>query len=535
MKYINFTTIVLVVFGAYVLHSVYIIYMIFKPPKCKGGLNKCITPYYNNIVKEKFSISIFTSTKEEPSMSSLTMLWSKTNFNFEEYLSMVVNASIPRKTRNNGTMFVHIFLHPLGSEPDKHNELVSHSVAPLTKFMVEKSKAFNLMSEDGDNATKSSAKVATSGIPVTHWRPRLTYYILTDSVSFKRHAIPGEIFSIMRISRNGKYMPFLYIDELEMLERNLKPVNTNTKEMELKIEYAPIGIGKLRCWRVVRQSMDTMKSLGFSDKDLDEVKGIFTDTNLYLLALTFAISVFHLLFDFLAFKNDIIYWRKRSTMVGLSTRAVLWRCLSTAIIFLYLLDEKTSLLVLIPTGIGFLIEVWKVTKALKITVLWNERGLPSFQFGEKSSEEKETEEFDSQAMKYLSYGLYPLVVIGAVYSLLYQPHRSWYSWIIRSLVNGVYVFGFIFMLPQLFVNYKLKSVAHLPWRALMYKAFNTFIDDVFAFIITMPTAHRLACFRDDIVFVIYLYQRWLYPVDVKRANEFGVSYEDEKEVKEHKD
>ena len=32
----------------------------------------------------------------------------------------------------------------------------------------------------------------------------------------------------------------------------------------------------------------------------------------------------------------------------------------------------------------------------------------------------------------------------------------------------------------------------------MYKAFNTFIDDLFAFIITMPTAHRVACFRDDV-------------------------------------
>ena len=42
----------------------------------------------------------------------------------------------------------------------------------------------------------------------------------------------------------------------------------------------------------------------------------------------------------------------------------------------------------------------------------------------------------------------------------------------------------------------------------MLQAFNTFIDDIFAFIITMPTAHRLACFRDDIVFVVYLYQRW---------------------------
>merc|ERR1711902_173393 len=80
---------------------------------------------------------------------------------------------------------------------------------------------------------------------------------------------------------------------------------------------------------------------------------------------------------------------------------------------------------------------------------------------------------------------------GAVYSLLYTPHKSWYSWTIQTTVNGVYAFGFLFMLPQLFLNYKLKSVAHLPWRAFMYKAFNTFIDDLFAFIITMPTANRV--------------------------------------------
>ena len=52
----------------------------------------------------------------------------------------------------------------------------------------------------------------------------------------------------------------------------------------------------------------------------------------------------------------------------------------------------------------------------------------------------------------------------------------------------------------------------------MYKAFNTFIDDLFAFIITMPTAHRVACFRDDVVFLIYLYQRYLYPVDPNRVD-----------------
>ena len=65
-----------------------------------------------------------------------------------------------------------------------------------------------------------------------------------------------------------------------------------------------------------------------------------------------------------------------------------------------------------------------------------------------------TEQIDNEAMKYLSYVLYPLLAGGAVYSLLYTPHKSWYSWTIQSAVNAVYAFGFLFMLPQLFVNYK---------------------------------------------------------------------------------
>lgn len=186
-------------------------------------------------------------------------------------------------------------------------------------------------------------------------------------------------------------------------------------------------------------------------------------------------------------------------------------------IFMYLLDENTSMLVLIPAGLGVVIELWKCKRILKLEI--GMRGIQKRQVKEEQScrsAEKKTEEFDKQGMKYLSYLLYPLCLAGAIFSLLYQPHKSWYSWTLNSLVNGVYAFGFLFMLPQLFVNYKLKSVAALPWRAFMYKAFNTFIDDFFAFIITMPTAHRVACLRDDVVFLIYLYQRWLYPVDKNR-------------------
>ncbi|KAL1191270.1 hypothetical protein V5N11_001503 [Cardamine amara subsp. amara] len=89
------------------------------------------------------------------------------------------------------------------------------------------------------------------------------------------------------------------------------------------------------------------------------------------------------------------------------------------------------------------------------------------------------------------------------------------------------MFGFIMMCPQLFINYKLKSVAHLPWRQMTYKFLNTIIDDLFAFVIKMPMLHRLSVFRDDVIFLIYLYQRWVYPVDKTRVNEFGFGGEDE--------
>lgn len=56
---------------------------------------------------------------------------------------------------------------------------------------------------------------------------------------------------------------------------------------------------------------------------------------------------------------------------------------------------------------------------------------------------------------------------------------------------------------------------------MTYKFLNTIIDDLFAFVIKMPLLHRLSVFRDDLIFLVYLYQRWIYRVDKTRANEFG--------------
>jgi hypothetical protein len=67
---------------------------------------------------------------------------------------------------------------------------------------------------------------------------------------------------------------------------------------------------------------------------------------------------------------------------------------------------------------------------------------------------------------------------------------------------------------------------------MTYKSINTFIDDLFAFVIKMPIMHRLACLRDDIIFFIFCYQRYKYRIDYTRINEFGQCEEPTEEILE---
>ena len=63
------------------------------------------------------------------------------------------------------------------------------------------------------------------------------------------------------------------------------------------------------------------------------------------------------------------------------------------------------------------------------------------------------------------------------------------------------LFGFILMTPQLYLNYKLKSVDHMNWRGMIYRFITTIIDDLFAFMVTMPALRRVMYFRDGILWV----------------------------------
>jgi len=211
-------------------------------------------------------------------------------------------------------------------------------------------------------------------------------------------------------------------------------------------------------------------------------------------------------------------------------RTIITNVFVQLVILLYLIDNNndTSWMILLGSGMGVLIEAWKaITKAVDIGVIHSPAGsrFPyKLDIKDKhvlSDDEKKTQEYDKLAFKYVSYVAVPLLAAYTIYSLMYETHRGWYSFVISTLTSFVYMFGFAQLVPQLIINYKLKSVSHMPMKAMIYKTLSTVVDDFFAFCIKMPFLHRLACFRDDVVFLIFLYQRWIYRIDPKRVNEYG--------------
>lgn len=119
-------------------------------------------------------------------------------------------------------------------------------------------------------------------------------------------------------------------------------------------------------------------------------------------------------------------------------------------------------MILVGQGMGILLEAWKITKTVDVRVRPAEPDswLPykvTFEDKHKLSEtEEKTKEYDEIAFRYLYLVAIPLLGAYAVYSLIYESHKSWYSFVITTLVGSVYAYGFLMMVPSLYINYRLK-------------------------------------------------------------------------------
>lgn len=466
--------------------------------------------------------------------------------------------TVPKEVQNNGTLWAHFYIGLAGSKLDPSTSgydpsRAFHFVHPLTQYLAQKKvkKTKNLLAATEDDEDEEELPVGP--IVNSHYHPNFTMSFVPDTgvmvyptlhPAVRQYVHPEASGARDETGQNGWYYPVLFVNTFWQLRSHMTTLNSTVTKLPLHINLnnqanwkfslmASVDEGAKQTARAVANGQSTPG--GGDGSEIEMIKEVILDTNVYLLATTVIVSIFHMIFEMLAFKSDISHYRNKKNNVGISVRSILANVFMQGVIFLYLMDnnENTSWMILFTQGMGILLEFWKITTVVNVRIRDSPPGslIPyRIAFEDKhvlSETEEKTKEYDEIAFKYLYLIAIPLLLAYAGYSLKYDTHKSWYSFVIATLVGSVYAYGFLMMVPSLYINYRLKSVAHMPGRAMTYKFLNTFIDDLFAFTIKMPTLHRLATLRDDVIFFVYLYQSYKYKVDYTRVNEFGQGGDEE--------
>ena len=200
------------------------------------------------------------------------------------------------------------------------------------------------------------------------------------------------------------YYPMLHINDFWMLKENLVELNSTTGAVPVHFSFAPVSLWKFHLMLEFQSQQKTVS--GVSMGEMESFKRMMLDTNPYLLGLTFAVTILHSLFDFLAFKNgadmqartslirlDIQFWRGRKTVEGLSLKTQVWNVIAHTVSLLYLLEYETQKVILASVGIGLAIEIWKLLKGASVSIDKSGR-FPILRFKEHASYTQKTKEFD---------------------------------------------------------------------------------------------------------------------------------------------
>uniref|UniRef100_A0A3B3Y348 Lipid scramblase CLPTM1L n=1 Tax=Poecilia mexicana TaxID=48701 RepID=A0A3B3Y348_9TELE len=420
------------VFVVYMLHTAWLLYGFLNTKPCYGGKGEpCITSYL----------------AAKPRLQDLY----PTNSRMSPCFSRQVSVSLPEETQNNGSLYAVVYVHKAGISPLEDRREV-HYAAHLTTYITPprtKGQKASMKVPPGDGKREPQR-------PVSHWRPHLSITVMSEEFSFSKAGLPSDVRRYMRISQEGRrmtYLPLLLVNELTCRVKDLMEINSSSSvQLPLTVSYEGISLRTFRFWIHLHDIVYSLRQFGFTEENIDEIKETLIGSNLYLLVLT-------LICEFLALKNDVCSWAKKKSMVGMSRKSVLWRCLGTLLIFLHLLEE-TSLLVLLPVGLGACVEVLAMTGSFKLKICFVL--------------------FPLQASRYLSYLVYPLCISGAVFSL--EIHLS--AWIHKHEASYQKTCGV-----------------------------NTLISDLcacasfFSSSVPFTSSHQLSCFRDELLFLLYLFQR----------------------------
>ena len=238
---------------------------------------------------------------------------------------------VPKEVQNNHTLWAHIYVALHGHEidpaaPEYNVRSAYHFFRPMNQFIAKKKVtrtrkligATEQEDEVGDELTSKGPVLAS------YYHPNFTMSMIPDSGTLKLSSLPPAVRQYMVLEstgardasgQNGWYYPVMFVNTFWQLREHMTELNSTVKTLPLHIDLNNLNNWKFGIYASIDESIKQNQRnianggpvpAGGDGSEFEEFKRIIIDTNIYLLSTTAIVTVLHTIFEFLAFKNDVV-------------------------------------------------------------------------------------------------------------------------------------------------------------------------------------------------------------------------------------
>lgn len=249
--------------------------------------------------------------------------------NYSDTREIDTTIKIPREVQQNGTLWAHFFVGLTGQQldptaKDYRTDSAVHFLRPLNQYLPKKKtrKLKNLLASE-ENEEEEEDNTPDVQI-VSHYHPNFTVSVIPNSGPQRYRQVHPAVRQHMQLEstgardstgQNGWYYPTFFVNTFWQLRSHMTELNSTVDSMPLRIT-----LDNMKDWKFnVITSLDegskqnTQKAAfggsspgGGDGSEFEMIKEVLLDTNVWLLGTTGVVSILHMIFETLAFKNDIV-------------------------------------------------------------------------------------------------------------------------------------------------------------------------------------------------------------------------------------
>ena len=250
--------------------------------------------------------------------------------NFSDTREIDTTFTLPIEVQNEGTLWAHFFVALQGyaldpTAKDYNVATAQHFFRPLNQVLPKKKVRKTKKLLESSNHTEESVDDVPSG-PKTasYYHPNFTMSFIPDSgvqsyvnmhPAVRQHVNLESTGARDGTGQNGWYYPILYVNTFWQLRDHMTELNSTVKTLPLHITLNNLKNWKFSLYSTIDDGVKANQKqvanggpvpAGGDGSEFEEFKRVLIDTNIWLLSTTAIVSVFHMLFEALAFKSDIV-------------------------------------------------------------------------------------------------------------------------------------------------------------------------------------------------------------------------------------